>query len=480
MPRTESLVLTLLFMALLAAAPSASAELIGYWSADTVGGQGDALANDQGNTDLDGELVEAVYTGGGGGHTGQRTDFAMEFEGFDEEYVVVPPAEVEFEEITMTAWINGDPTGTWSGIITTRSPQTLYLGFYNDTRDLAYVWNDNTEDTWGWQSEVEVSEDEWNFVALTVTADAATVYAGPKGGELDFASNEIDHFPQDNPNEWRFGEDDCCGTERNFSGRIDDVSIWDEALSLEQLTALFRETESPLSIAGLGPRPGEGGARLLAGDADQDLDFDQLDLVQVQIAGKYLSATAATWGEGDWDGAPGGSQGSPPAGDGMFNQLDIISALSAGVYLTGPYGAIEAGGASGDGQTSIVYDPGTGEVAIDAPAGVELTSVNIDSAGGIFTADAAQNLGGSFDNDADNNIFKATFGGSFGSISLGNVAPTGLAQDFLLNDLSVVGSLAGGGDLGDVDLVYVPEPTCLTILLIGLSYWLAARRGAKR
>ena len=57
-----------------------------------------------------------------------------------------------------------------------------------------------------------------------------------------------------------------------------------------------------------------GEVRLQAGDADQDLDFDQLDLVAVQIAAKYLSGEAATWGEGDWNGAPGGSPGDPPAG----------------------------------------------------------------------------------------------------------------------------------------------------------------------
>ncbi|MDO3398211.1 hypothetical protein QWJ41_21050, partial [Nocardioides sp. SOB44] len=91
----------------------------------------------------------------------------------------------------------------------------------------------------------------------------------------------------------------------------------------------------------------------------------------------------------------------------------------------------------GDGQTSIVYDANSGEVAVDGPAGVELTSINIDSAGGIFTGDAAANLGGSFDNDADNNIFKATFGSSFGSLSFGNVAQTGLSQEFVLNDLTV-------------------------------------------
>jgi hypothetical protein len=80
-------------------------------------------------------------------------------------------------------------------------------------------------------------------------------------------------------------------------------------------------------------------ANLQAGDADQDLDFDQLDLVHVQIAAKYLTGQAATWGDGDWNGAPGGSVGNPPLGDGLFSQLDIVAAQQAGLYLSGEYGA---------------------------------------------------------------------------------------------------------------------------------------------
>ena len=213
---------------------------------------------------------------------------------------------------------------------------------------------------------------------------------------------------------------------------------------------------------------GEGQPLLQPGDADQDLDFDQLDLVQVQVAAKYLTGQPATWGEGDWDGGPGGGPGNPPAGNGTFDQLDIIAALNAGKYLTGPYAAINKGGTPNDGQTSIIYNSSTGEFGVDAPVGVELTSINIDSAAAIFTGDAAENLGGSFDNDTDNNIFKATFGSSFGSLSFGNVAQSGLSEEFLLNDLSVVGSLAGGGDLGNVDLVYVPEPSTLGMLAFGM------------
>ena len=135
--------------------------------------------------------------------------------------------------------------------------------------------------------------------------------------------------------------------------------------------------------------------------------------------------------------------------------------------MTGPYAAIAPSGAGNDGQTSIVYDAGSGEVRVDAPVGTELTSINIDSASGIFTADPALNLGGSFDNDADNNIFKATFGSSFASISFGNVARQGLSEEFILHDLSAIGSLAVGGDLGNVDLVYVPEPATWALATLG-------------
>ncbi len=217
---------------------------------------------------------------------------------------------------------------------------------------------------------------------------------------------------------------------------------------------------------------------LEAGDANQDLTFDQRDIVQVQVAAKYLTGQTATWGEGDWNGAPGGEVGNPPIGDGFFQQLDIVAALGAGTYLTGPYAALRTGGQQSDGQTSIGYVANTGELWVDPPLGAELTSVNIDSASGIFTGAPAENLGGSFDNDTDNNIFKATFGSSFGSIRFGNVAQAGLSQAFLLSDLTVVGSLAGGGSLGDVDLNYVPEPTAMVLAVVGLLAVAAIRRAS--
>jgi hypothetical protein len=311
--------------------------------------------------------------------------------------------------------------------------------------------NSTDEDFWDGQF-------HWALMGVAVDVDADNMFVSDNGHGIQYEVTDADVGTVQT---FEIGSREHYGVIDGFVFSTSRQLL--EDFTQEQMDEFFLNRDAPAGA-------------LQAGDADQDLDFDQLDLVQVQIGGKYLTGQAATWGEGDWNGAPGGSVGSPPAGDGLFNQLDIIAAQQAAIYLTGPYAALNPGpGATGDGQTSIGYDVATGEVWVDAPAGVELTSVNIDSDSGIFTGVAAQNLGGSFDNDADNNIFKATFGGSFGSITFGNVASAGLSEEFLLGDLTVVGSLAGGGDLGNVDLIYVPEPSAVVLLILGLTA-LAMRR----
>ena len=129
----------------------------------------------------------------------------------------------------------------------------------------------------------------------------------------------------------------------------------------------------------------------------------------MHIANKYLTGQAATWGEGDWDGAPGGSPGNPPAGDGLFNHLEIIAALGAGTYLTEPYAAFPPGASEDDEQTSLVYNKSTGELTVVAPARIELTSIFVTSAGNLFIGDKPAVLGGPFDSFWTGHRFQIDF-----------------------------------------------------------------------
>lgn len=209
------------------------------------------------------------------------------------------------------------------------------------------------------------------------------------------------------------------------------------------------ENRFMLSASSLAPVP-----ELLAGDANQDLAFDQLDLLQVLQAGKYLSGEAATWAEGDWNGAPGGRVGNPPAGDGVFNQLDIMAALTEGAYDNGPDAALAPGGVLNDGQASIVYDRHTGDISIDAPAGDHVNIVNIDSIGCIFAGKQPMGFG-NFDFDPPSRSQECGLTLYPGEVfyERGKAQP-GLTEEFVRNDLTAVGSKSGGGDLGNVDLVY--------------------------
>ena len=329
----------------------ARGELLGYWSADLTAGQGDVLLNDLEDPDLDGEMVDVNYTADSQGHTGNAGDYALEFEGFDEDYVAIPPIEESFEAITLTAWVNGFPNGGWTGLIVSRDPVSpLYLGFYGESTDLAYVWNDNSADTWGWVSEVPVSEDAWTFVALTVEEGQATLFAGQKGGELQYASNEIEHFEQESLTEWRLAEDDCCGGSRNFAGLMDDVSIWNEALDLEQLGALHAGTETPLTLAGIGGDPldplndgtlaGPAGRAdyvhnvlgTWVGDSNLDGEFNSSDFVVVFTAGEYEDGVLgnSSWVTGDWD------------GDQEFNSSDFVAAFMDGGFEQGARPVVRA------------------------------------------------------------------------------------------------------------------------------------------
>lgn len=202
------------------------------------------------------------------------------------------------------------------------------------------------------------------------------------------------------------------------------------------------------------------------GDANRDREFNSLDFVATFQVGRYETGNVAGWSDGDWN------------GNGTFESGDLIEALQTGTYEQGPIPAIAATGEKVDGQVVVVYDPATGDIRIDTDNQL-LTSIQLTSKDQIFLQGMGIELDGIFDVDQPEKIFKLGVDG-FSDPHFGPIAPVGLTASYLESDLTLDGSMLGGGGLDNVSLLVVPEPNALVLFGIGLLGLRSSRRRARR
>ncbi len=215
--------------------PSALESLVGYWDLNEGEGSEAAEASDPA---LNGTVNNGTWVAG---HTGAEGDFAVELTGEagGTSNVELPALNETFDEITVSGWVNGVPTGEWTGLIQSRDgAQPIGLGFRATSGELTYTWNDNNANTYNFVSGLAVPANEWTFIAVRVTPEAGTLFIG-SGGVLSSAVNAIPHSTQASPTVWHLGKDNCCGDARNFQGAIDSVAIFNSALSDADIQALF-------------------------------------------------------------------------------------------------------------------------------------------------------------------------------------------------------------------------------------------------
>ena len=150
-----------------------------------------------------------------------------------------------------------------------------------------------------------------------------------KEGTGNGTDGELFNFDFENDSNWTNGQ---IGGALEFDGVDDHVivpeyqlaetglslSMWAQADSAPTWASLVKNCGDTIVGQfhfGLGP----GGADTLNifitdGDGsafNAGTDIDVLPLEEwVHVAAKYLTGQAATWGDGDWNGAPGGAQGS--------------------------------------------------------------------------------------------------------------------------------------------------------------------------
>jgi YD repeat-containing protein len=151
--------------------------------------------------------------------------------------VAVPTPRLATNAVTIISWINPSfAQPDYTGIFMTRATTQAGLGYTTDNQ-LGYTWNNNS--TWSWQSGLRPPDAEWSMVAIVIQPDRATLFLGANG-TLTAAVNPIAHTAE------TWGENavignDPGGASRNFTGRIDEVAIFNRALSFAEVAALYEE-----------------------------------------------------------------------------------------------------------------------------------------------------------------------------------------------------------------------------------------------
>jgi hypothetical protein len=214
-----------------------------------------------------------------------------------------------------------------------------------------------------------VPENEWVHIAAVGTGEELMIYVngelGATGGnpiartvESYGASGDL----------FKIGGGGIYDTSGNqFPGLMDEVAVWDKALTDEQIRAQFK---AALASGPVGDFNGNGSLdaadldlqanaiggtnftfdlngdrkidvadrrvwvndlkKTYMGDSNLDGVFNSSDLVGVFAAGKFESNTLALWTEGDWD------------GDKKFSSSDFVEAFQNGGYEAGPRAAVSS------------------------------------------------------------------------------------------------------------------------------------------
>jgi hypothetical protein len=168
---------------------------------------------------------------------GGRIDGAIRFDGLDD-YVALPDMDLNTNTLTISLWLNSAAAqNSYTGLVFRRTQGEDATGFgFTSGNQLGYHWN-NTQ--WDWQSGLVVPNGRWVFAAIVFEPAQATVYLGdPQSGNLQSAVNSHDEYTE-KFNSVAIGADTYFEGGRYFNGSIDEVTVWTEAVSAEQIEDLF-------------------------------------------------------------------------------------------------------------------------------------------------------------------------------------------------------------------------------------------------
>lgn len=143
----------------------------------------------------------------------------------DGDYFQTSSLNTRTNQFTVTAWVHPNGIQQEYSAIFMNDEETAGLNFTGNNNTLGYHWPNGA---WWWNSGLQVPANEWSYVAMVVEPDGVTVYVNGKGSKHSFT------VPQAFLQAVKIGSYKAWGG-RNMRGNIDEVCVWNRALSEEEI-----------------------------------------------------------------------------------------------------------------------------------------------------------------------------------------------------------------------------------------------------
>ncbi|MEM6448676.1 MAG: LamG-like jellyroll fold domain-containing protein, partial [Cyanobacteria bacterium P01_D01_bin.105] len=185
---------------------------------------------------------------GGTSWTAGKLGNAVQLDGNSGRVLVQDSAELNItHQLTLSAWVKADQFTKWTGIITKGTNSAPYSLMIMDDGAIQFESNYGQADKGMWKSHGQLTANEWHHVAATYDGEALRFYID---GQLDsnVVYTDIDFAIN---NEDLIVGAQLPGGDEYFDGALDDVRVYNRALSNVEVNALATSDENSGSILNL-------------------------------------------------------------------------------------------------------------------------------------------------------------------------------------------------------------------------------------
>lgn len=272
-------------------APPNNLGLVGYWSLNE--GSGTVAGDFSGSGNTGSFNSDPQWTDG-------RYDQGLVFDGTDDFLSINNSPELDVTtSYTLSAWIKPDVVDNYNLVFFRGTGSASEIEVYGRQSDTVILHNrSGSGGTMTYKTGPAFTANTWMHVAVTYNNSASEWKVYYDGVEQNFTlANGNGENPADNDSGWRIGKNDGSFGNSEFNGTIDEIRIYNRALSASEVRDLHQRglatVKQPDRTGLIGYWSLDDGGGSIAGDSSgngKDGTLKNMDAATDWVAGRYGGA----------------------------------------------------------------------------------------------------------------------------------------------------------------------------------------------